>query len=191
MCNCINNFSLTDLISIIISIITLIATILIPIRIMNSQSYSGMYAQYMSFDFGHAYYSVIKFFYETCKCDVEKISEEYYKRYILDFERYKRKEINLEDILHYQRRILNDYFLEVEYCRESESRIRKRIKNDWTVCESYVLKILMYMNKASDENPNIFMDISSIKYAPIPKTKGLSKYLAKLHDDLKKEDRWL
>ena len=45
------------------------------------------------------------------------------------------------------------------------------------------------MNKAVDEDPEMFMDISSIKYERMPKVKGLCEYLARFYNALRKESR--
>lgn len=74
-------------------------------------------------------------------------------------------------------------------CRESSWILRKKIKRDWTNSEAYVCKILVYMNKAVDEDSEMFMDISSIKYERMPKVKGLSEYLIRFYNALRKESR--
>lgn len=52
-------------------------------------------------------------------------------------------------------------------------------------------KILIYMNKASYENPEIYKDISEIKCTRIPRTKGMNIYLEKIFNYLKEQDRWI
>ena len=47
------------------------------------------------------------------------------------------------------------------------------------------------MNKAVDDNPDIMMDISSIKYQYVPKVKGVSEYLNRLYNELKTEKKWM
>ena len=158
---------------------------------MNFQRYTNLSSTYMGFDFSHALQSVIEFFYKDCECDVEKIPEEYSKRFYSDFERLKLRKIDREDVLHYQRRMLTDYFYELESCRASSKRLRKMIKMDWTTSEACVSRILICMNKAVDENPDIMMDISSIKHQHVPKVKGISEYLDRLYNALKDEKKWM
>lgn len=186
-----NTLGIAELITIPLSIATLVCTIIIPIRIMNFQRYTNLSSTYMGFDFSHALQSVIEFFYKDCECDVEKIPEEYSKRFYSDFERLKSRKIDREDVLHYQRRMLTDYFYELESCRASSKRLRKMIKMDWTTGEAYVSRILICMNKAVDENPDIMMDISSIKHQHVPKVKGISEYLDRLYNALKDEKKWM
>lgn len=181
-----NTLGPVELITILLSAITLFFTIVIPTRIMKFQRYTNLMATYESFDFAHAFQSVIDFFYKDCDCDVGKIPGEYKKRFKKDFEELgKCKEIS--NILHYQRRLLNDYFMELEMCRESSCFLRKKISKEWTTSEAYVCKILVYMNKAIDEDSEMFMDISSIRHERMPKVKGLSEYLIRFYNALKSE----
>ena len=97
--------------------------------------------------------------------------------------------IKIEDMLHYQRRLLSVYFYELECCRVSSRKLRKMTKKDWTTSESYVLKILICMNKVVDEQ--IKKDISEIKHQRIPKVKGISEYLCRLSTELKDGKSWM
>lgn len=188
MCYIHNSISLMDCMTIGISIVTLIVTISIPIQIMKFQRYTALMSTYMSFDFAHAFQSVITFFYKDCECNVEKIPEKYKKRFNSDFDEVN-NEKDKSNILHYQRRLLNDYFLELEMCRESSWVLRRKIRKDWTTSEAYVCKILVYMNKAVDEDPEMFMNISSIKYERMPRVKGMCEYLTRFYNALRKESR--
>ena len=158
---------------------------------MNFQRYTNLSSTYMGFDFAHAIQSVIEFFYKDCECDVDRIPEEYNKRFYSDFEKLKARKIEKEDVLHYQRRMLTDYFYELESCRESSFRLSKMIKKDWTTSEAYVCRILVCMNKAVGDNPDIMMDISCVKNQRIPKVKGISEYLNRLYNELKNEKKWM
>lgn len=182
---------LKEVIGLIISVITLVFTVLIPIRIMKFQRYINLSSLYMGYDFAHAFQSVIDFYYYDCECDVKRIPEKYYKRYKEDFDNLKDHKIEKEYVLHYQRRLLTDYFYELESCRSSDTILRKMIKKDWTQSEAYVLRILICMNKAVDENPEIMKDISQIKNQRIPKVKGVSEYLFRLSKELRNSKPWM
>lgn len=177
-----------NIVQIVISVVAIIFAIYIPIQIMKFQRYTGLMTTYMSLEFAHAFQSVINFFYKDCECDVEKIAGKYKERFNEDFND-KRKEFDINKTLHYQRRLLNDFFLELEMCRESSWYLRKIIRKGWTTSEAYVCKILVYMNKAVDEDPEMFMDISSIKYERMPRGKGLNEYLTRFYNALRKESR--
>ena len=121
-----------NIVQIVISVVAIIFAIYIPIRIMNFQRYTNLSTTYMGFDFAHAIQSVIEFFYKDCECDVDRIPEEYNKRFYSDFEKLKARKIEKEDVLHYQRRMLTDYFYELESCRKSSFRVSKMIKKERT-----------------------------------------------------------
>ena len=93
-----------DIISVIIAFITLIVTISIPWQIMKFQRYTNLTAMYMNAEYGYAFKQVIEFFHDDCGCDVERIPEEYIKRYKSDFEKLKNNKIKAEDVLDFQRR---------------------------------------------------------------------------------------
>ena len=112
-----NSLGSVELITILLSVTTLFCTIIIPTRIMKFQRYTSLSSTYMSMEFAHALQCVITFFHHDCECDVEKISKKYRERFDEDFN--SGNKIEISKTLHYQRRLLNDYFLELEMCRES------------------------------------------------------------------------
>lgn len=176
--------------SVISAVISVFVAVFIPLQIMKFQRYTNLLTFYMTFDVAHALQSVIDFYYDTCNCDVEKISTNYEIRCKEDFANLKEGEgSNKEDVLHYQRRLLNSFFLELEKCRESSFFLRRIIQKDWTSSEAWVAKILIYMNKTVDENPSMYKKISCIKYDKMPNTKGLSKYLEKFYNSMKTTSR--
>lgn len=188
-CEC--SISLSDVIQICLALVTLIVTINIPIQIMKFQRYQNLVSTYMSFEFAHAFQSVIHFFHDDCNCDIEQISSEYKKRFEKEMKSVTKSDENntgnLGAILHYQRRFLNTFFLELEMCRESSWILHKRIIKDWTSNEAWVVKILIYMDKAVEEDKEMFQDISCIRYERMPKTKGMCEYLEKFYHAMKKQ----
>lgn len=184
-------FQLKDIISIVISLSALVFTICIPLQIMKFQRYTNLMATYESFEFAHALQCVIDFFYKDCDCDVERIPEEYKKRFIADFKKLEdeNEKFDITNVLHYQRRLLNDYFLELEMCRESSWILKNKIRKDWTQREALICKILVFMNKTVDNDSELFKDISCIKHEKMPRIKGLSEYLIKFYNTLRKESK--
>ena len=189
VCKWENSVGLADCISILIAFATLLVTISIPIQIMKFQRYLNLMPTYMGFDVANAQKGVIDFFHDDCNCDVERIPVEYKRRFLHDFN--PNNHIDKIDILHYQRRLLNDFFFELEKCRESSWILKRWIERNWTSSEAWVVKILIFMNAAVDNDPELYKDISSIKHAPMPKTKGLNKHLEKFYDFLRHGKRWM
>ena len=180
-----DNSSLIGIIQIVLSIITFVATICIPIQIMKFQRYTNILSTYATFEFSYAFQSVINFFYDTCSCDVERIPTEYKKRFDYDV----KNKVDIQNRLHYQRRHLNEFFCELEMCRESSLILRHKIRKEWTTNEAWLVKILIYMNKVVDDSPEIFKDIKGIKYEKMPKTRGLSTYLERFYNAMKAQSR--
>ena len=189
ICTWKDSFFTSDCVSIVIAIFTLVVTISIPVQIMKFQRYLSLMPIYMGFDVANAFMSVINFFHDDCDCDVGRIPEEYKKRFKYDFD--EKNNVPLEKILHYQRRLLNDYFFELESCRKSSWILRRKIEKEWTSSEAWVVKILIFMNAAVDNDPELFKNISGIKHDRLPKIRGLNKYLKKFYDDLSNAKRWM
>lgn len=172
-----------------VSIATLIVTVYIPTQIMKFQRYTNLIATYMSLDFAHALQSVIAFFCEDCGHDVERIPAVYRMRF--DHDMNPANNVAIEDRLHYQRRFLNNYFLELEMCRQSSMVLRRVLRKDWTANEADIVKILIYMNEAVKNDPDMFKDLSDIEYERMPKVKGMGEYLANFYNVMRKERRWM
>ena len=186
-----------NVLSLFVAILTLIVTVYIPMRIMKFQRYTNLIATYMSLDFAHALQSVIDFFCNDCGYDVERIPAEYKKRFDSDMKRVMRHDNNkditgdITKVLHYQRRFLNNYFLELEMCRQSSMVLRRVLRKDWTANEADIVKILIHMNEAVKNDPDMFKDLSDIEYERMPKVKGMGEYLANFYNVMRKERRWM
>lgn len=195
LCHCTNLPSISDIIQIALALITLVVTINIPIQIMKYQRYQNLVTTYMSFEFAHAVQSLISFFYDECNCDVDQIPSKYMNR----FEKDMKSMIGLGDnikgnpssVLHYQRRFLNNFFMELEMCRESSWLLHRKIVKEWTSNEALIVKILIYMNETVKNNPEIFKDLSCLKHERMPKTKGMSEYLEKFYNIMKNQPKYM
>ncbi len=154
----------------------------IPIRIMRNQRYESLLQEYMSNNYGDAIQGVINFYVETCKSKVELIPLEYNKLF---------EQKDKFSKLHNQRRLLNNFFWQLNSCAKSSFSLKRKIQKEFTKSEAYICKILIYMNNAVDENPKIFKDISNIKYENMPQTKGINKSLKNIFVLLKNQNRWI
>ena len=181
-----------DMLTFIVATLTLLVTIFIPIRIEKNQSYGSLISDYRSYDFAAAIQGVINFFVLECGSDFSKIQEKYEKRYEEEIEKKNKdiKHIDNSHILHYQRRMLNSFFYQLDLCSKYGWGWRKRIQRDFTVNEAHLLKIIFYMNKAVDESSVVFKDISNYEHIPkADKVKGMNSYIADLYSVLKKSSR--
>lgn len=196
-CNC-SGWGIDEtlsLIQIIIAIVACIFAILIPIKISWEQRYSQLLADYRGYDFGAAVMGVTIFFHENCKNDVSKIKEEY-----LDiFQKQFRNQLNKKDKnydykkiksivpndqnLHFQRRLLTQFYWDLDQCATSHYISKKRIQRDFTSKEANLLKILYYMNDAS-QTAGIYMDITTDDRLT-PNPQSINKYIKHIYNILK------
>jgi len=172
-------------------IVAIFATFYIPKKIMNNQIYADLIAEYRQPEFGQAIISVIRFYTDCCGSDIDKIEEKYiehYKKEIAPLDEKKRinrcmqekesGDINqqdtkygkkeLKDTLHFQRRLLAQYYAQLAALRYQGgwfTRLsKKKVREDFTAREAKLLSLLSYMNKAAEK---IFIeyDIEGMPYA--------------------------
>ena len=180
------------------SAIGIVVAIFIPVWIMRNQRYENLLQAYMENDFAEAVKGITDFFKNDCNSDVNQIANAYKKRFEKDFKRSNKSSGNTDEnnkpasqILHHQRRLLNNFFWGLNSCAKSSLFLRHKIKNEFTRNEAYICKILIYMNAFADSNPEIFKDVSDIKYEPMPKTKGMNNSLKNIYEILKNQNRWI
>lgn len=181
------NLEPKDIIQIILTIISIIVAIRIPVRISWNQRYENMAATYQSIEFAAALQNVISFYYHVCDCDVTRIHAEYKKIFLKDFPDYNSLNFNGDSsqVLHYQRRFLVEFFCEMDICARHSRSLRKLIQKEYTEREANLIKILMYMDKALDNDSDMFMNIKSISNEHFGRAKGINAYLSHLASLLK------
>lgn len=156
---------------------------------MNNQIYADLIAEYRQPEIGQAVISVIHFYTDCCGSDIDKIEEKYIKRYEkeiapLDKEqrinrcmqeledsnqqdtRYDKKE--LKDTLHFQRRLLSQYYAQLAALRYQGGLFtrlsKKKVQEDFTAREAKLLCLLAHMNQAAKKTFTEY-DISGMPYA--------------------------
>lgn len=188
LCHWKNTLSSTDCITIFIAVVTLIVAIRIPHRIKWEQFYQQLLSDYRSHDFGVAIMEIGMFFNKQCSNDISKIPEEYAARFHHDFGSGKEKTLK-EHNLHYQRRLLTQFYYQLDLCANSSYIGKKRIQRDFTSKESDLLKILFYMNKASQQ-PGVFIDITTSDRVG-PCKKGMNSYIKDMYSILKESPNYV
>ena len=187
----------------------------IPKKIMWEQSYSTLIADYRSYDFAIAVQGIVEFFAVDCKSNVDKIKEEYERRFVrdvygLDLDKDLNGKFSVEKVkeklnekktawaekciepnqkspklcLHYQRRLLAQFFYQLDLCARSHFIRKKRIYRDFTKGETNLVRLLFLMDRAVDESDVLFKDISCDERVP-RKAKGMNHYLADIYRVLK------
>ncbi len=177
-----------DIISIIQTAVAIVACILaiwIPKKISWEQLYSNLLIDYYSYDFGAAIMGIVYFFNKDCNNDIDRIQTEYVKKIKELFKNNTvvNKDVPNDQNLYYQRRLLTQFYYQLDLCARSHFIGKKRIQRDFSSKEANLLKILFYMNKAT-ESPEIFMDISTDDRLP-KNPKGINSYIKHIYSVLK------
>lgn len=175
----------------IVSILALFATIYIPRKLSWEQFYNSLITEYRSVAFGKAMQNVIQFYTKTCNCDVSRIKEEYEKRFKKEIEDC---ESISEQSLHYDRRLLAQFFLDLEKCANTRWYYigRKRVVRDFTTGTRKFVEILYFMDKAVEESPLLFKEITINDRVPkSSRLKGMNKHLAHMNEILKESKEYM
>ena len=174
----------------ILPFVTLYFAIRIPIKLSWEQQYSSLLDEYRSFDYAIALQGVIQFFVKECGNDVDLIKEKYKERFFKEVETSPGN-INKENCLHFQRRLLAQFFWQLNECSKPLRIGKRRIRNDFTKSEAKLIKILIYMGYAIDEDPFLYKDISSSALVKKPShQKGQNKGLSEIYQILKNSRRY-
>lgn len=187
----------------------------IPKRIMWEQTYSSLLSDYRSYDFGIAVQGIVEFFAVDCNYDVKKIKEAYERRFVrdvydlsldsdlngmfsLETVREKLKGRNPAEIrekspdlcLHYQRRLLAQFYYQLDLCARSPFIGKRRVCRDFTTREADIVRLLYLMGSAVNESGVLFKDISCDERVP-RSARGLSRSLADIYRVLKESKPYM
>ena len=195
------------IIQIALSVIACVFAWFIPKRIMWEQTYSSLMSDYRSYDFGIAVQGIVEFFAVDCNYDVKNIKKEYERRFVRDVYDLDsdlnstfsletvRKELKTRNppkicekspdlCLHYQRRLLAQFYYQLDLCARSPFIGKRRVCRDFTSREADTARLLYLMGMAVDESGVLFKDISCDERMP-RNARGLNGYLADIYHLLK------
>ena len=192
----------------IFSAIAIIVALIIPEKIKWNQMYSNLISEYRSYDFAIAVQRIIEFFVFECESDVSKIPEKYRETFLNEI--YGKSNVSiksLDDIknnycsknccqidsdktLHFQRRLLTQFYWDLDVCLKSIYVGKKRVLKDFTKGEANIIRILYFMNEAVDNDDLLYKDINCYEQVP-SKSKGINNSLCHLYKVLKKSKRFI
>lgn len=176
------------IIQIAISVVACVLAWFIPKRIMWEQSYSSLLSDYRSYDFGIAVQGIVEFFAVDCNCDVKKIKETYERRFKDDIKEIRVKSPEL--CLHYQRRLLAQFYYQLDLCARTPFIGKRRVRRDFTSREADIVRLLYLMGSAADDSDVLFKDISCDERVP-RSARGLSRSLADIYRVLKESKPYM
>ena len=202
-----------DIIQTLSGVLACIIAWIIPKRIMWMQAYSGLLSDYRSAEFAGAVQSVVEFFVLDCGGDYSRIPQEYKKRFLKDFyvsdealslegkslmeiralvESGKIKVKTDSPCLHFQRRLLGQFYFQLNLCAKSPFVGMRRVCRDFTSNEVNIIKILYLMNNAIDGDEILMKDTSfDFRVPRIKVSKGVNKYLSSMSLILRKSKRFV
>lgn len=89
--------------------------------------------------------------------------------------------------MHYQRRLINQFYFQLNECAKCPLIGKKRVQKDFTSREADILKIIFFMNRAAEESSIIFKDISTSERLPKShRSKGAQKIIVEMYEIFKK-----
>ena len=150
-------------------------------------------SDYRGYDFAAAVQGVVSFFYDDCKNNVEEIQDKYEVRFKKDFtesSEYSCQTVSNDKNLHYQRRLLTQFYYDIDRCCHSHFIKKSRIQKDFTSNEANILKVVFYMNEAISNSSILFKDISCSDRLK-PNSKGINLYIKDLHSILKNQASYI
>ena len=118
--------------------------------------------------------------YKASMADLKK----YYRKYSGEV-KFTQKDPSV--CLHYQRRLLAQFFNQLDWCARYSPFYRRRVQKDFTCNEAKMIRILMAMNEEIDSDEILKKDLScDFRVRPEKSVKGLNNYLAHLYHLLNK-----
>lgn len=180
--------------TLLVAIATLFATIYISRKIAWESYYNELNREYRSLEFGKAMQGIILFFVNDCNKDISKIQREYELKYLQQVSRTNSMNLSAEDTLHYQRRMLAQFFVDLEKCANIPSYYigKKRVQNDYTSGTKDLVRILFFMGIAIENSLILFQDISCDERVPkSQRIKGQNKHLSHMYEILKESKEYM
>lgn len=180
--------------TLLVAIATLFATIYISRKIAWESYYNELNREYRSLEFGKAMQGIILFFVNDCNKDISKIQREYELKYLQQVSRTNSMNLSAEDTLHYQRRMLAQFFVDLEKCANIPSYYigKKRVQNDYTSGTKDLVRILFFMGIAIENSSILFQDISCDERVPkSQRIKGQNKHLSHMYEILKESKEYM
>jgi hypothetical protein len=148
--------TLLTLISVVVSSATLLVAIYIPRKIMVDQQFSSLIAQYRSTEMGFAIYCLFDFYKEDCRCNPERIGDEYKKRFDKEIKNHKegKEKIEPSKTLQFQRRLVAQFYWDLAklyFESRFPSLSRKYLLQMVGENERQLISLVLQMSEANDE----------------------------------------
>ena len=171
-----------------IAALALLAAIYIPRRVMISQIYEGLIADYRSSEMGGAILAIFRFYNKDCERNVSKIAAAYKEKYNdqieKKFQKGKEQEIDFSKTLHFQRRLVAQFYYHMALLRYDHRFIRlptRYMKIWFTSSEVKLLGIILHMVEPARK---VFEDAGEVP-PPYEDEVPMNKLIYKLYEEVR------
>jgi hypothetical protein len=142
--------------ALVVALVTLYFAIRIPRKIMVDQRYSDLLQEYRSSEMGGAILSVCHFYVTDCGKDVKAIGDKYNEIYEEQIRKPLKcgKPIDYAQTLHFQRRLIAQFYYDMAYLRYNlhcPRLSRKQLQYWFTESEVNLLAIILHMDGPARE----------------------------------------
>ena len=149
-----------SLIVALFSFIVAILTFFTTKRIAFVQQWESFVSEYRSAEFGSAVKALCDFFIDDCDRDINKIKTKYIDRYKSETALVKSGRMQDAESLHFQRRLLAQYYWQLCSCAEQNRLFSNRwIKRYFNKNEMNIMAIVYEMGRAASKNDTLFRSL--------------------------------
>jgi len=193
---CLENFLTTlkcfdpiiNIVGVLISALALFLAIYIPRKIMINQIYADLLANYRSPEMGGAILAIFRFYVKDCEKNVSNIVAKYETKYDEQIEKLfkanKEGKLDFSKTLHFQRRLVAQFYFNMASLRYDYriGRLSKKNMKIWfTPGEIKLLGILLHMAEPASK---VFEDAGEVPQ-PYEDEVPMNKLIYKLYEEVR------
>ena len=159
-------------------------------EIASNQQWNTLVTEYRSTEFGIAVKAICDFYIDDCNSDFNNIRAKYKERYVRDMKLVKYRRINMKDTLHFQRRLVSQYYWHLEnyfQSKKNEREIKKIAEQYFSKKEINIIAIVYEMNNTVDKDETIYRKLKFVQDISIESDNValMNKNLLSLHKQFK------
>ena len=180
---------IVNIVGAFIAALALFVAIYIPRRIMISQIYANLLENYRSPEMGGAILAIFHFYNKDCGRNVSNIAAEYEKKYDKQikkrFQEGEEQELDFSKTLHFQRRLVAQFYFDMASLRYDRRFIRlpdKYMKIWFTPSEVKLLGIILHMAEPASK---VFEDAGEVPPPPYEDEVLMNELIYKLYEEVR------
>jgi hypothetical protein len=166
----------------------------IPKKILTNQIFSDLIKEYRSAEIGVSIFEIINFYKNECNSKLENMKDKYIRIFNKEIGNYKKQKTieHYQNTLHFHRRVLSQYYLQLGASRFSGFYFTRPSKNllksNFTHNDSDLIFILYKLNTevVHHIHPHFETELEIKESKKEDSSNKLNKYLNKLYKESKK-----